>query len=86
MEERRARSAHLRRLSASKRMSFHEEQEGREFRVLLENPKDDKHCGYTDHYLKVFLKEKRDELTNKMVTVKVVEAFPEYVVGDLISE
>ena len=67
-------------------MSFHEVQEGREFRVLLENPKDAKHCGYTDHYLKVFLKEKRDELTNKMVTVKVVEAFPEYVVGDLISE
>ena len=86
MEERRARSAHLRRLSASKRMSFHEEQEGREFRVLLENPKDDKHCGYTDHYLKVFLKEKHDELANKMVRVKVVEAFPAYVVGDLINK
>jgi threonylcarbamoyladenosine tRNA methylthiotransferase MtaB len=85
MQERRARSAHLRRLSASKRMSFHEGQMGREFRVLLENPKDDLQSGYTDHYLKVILKEKGSAMANKMAMVKITEALPEYVMGDLIE-
>lgn len=85
MQERRTRSAHLRRLSASKRMSFHEGQMGREFRVLLENPKDDLQSGYTDHYLKVILKEKGPEMANKMAKVKITEALPEYVIGDLIE-
>ena len=53
MEERHKRSAHLRRLSASKRMDFHKSHEGKELRVLLENPKDGSYFAYSDNYLKV---------------------------------
>ena len=53
MEERRRRSAHLRRLSASKHMDFHIGHEGREMRVLLDNLKDGSYFAYTDNYSKV---------------------------------
>ena len=46
IEERRRRSAHLRRLSASKRMDFHNKHKGKEMRVLLENPKEGSYFAY----------------------------------------
>ncbi|MDA0343571.1 MAG: radical SAM protein, partial [Verrucomicrobia bacterium] len=84
MDERRKRSAHLRRLSASKRMDFHAQHFGREMRVLLENPKDGSYFAYTDHYLKVRVNEDRIGLANRMAKVRIGEAFPEYCKAELI--
>lgn len=85
MQERRKRSAHLRRLSASKRIDFHNHYLGREMRVLLENPKDGSYFAYTDHYLKVRVNTDRKGLANQMATVKIGEAFPEYCIAELID-
>ncbi len=85
MQERRRRSAHLRRLSASKRMSFHRQYRNREMRVLLENPKNGSYFGYTDHYLKVRLPENPPGLENRMAKVRIGQAFPEYCMAELID-
>ena len=85
MAERRRRSAHLRRLSASKRMDFHASHLGKEMRVLLENPKDGSYFAYTDHYLKVRVDEEPKGLANRMAMVKIGEAFPEYCKAELIN-
>ena len=85
MDERRKRSAHLRRLSASKRMDFHAQYFGREMRVLLENPKDGSYFAFTDHYLKVRVNEEHMGLANRFATVKIGEAFPEYCKAELID-
>lgn len=85
MEERRRRSAHLRRLSASKRMDFHLHYQGKEMRVLLENPKNNSYFAYTDNYLKVRVLEKPKELANRMAMVKIGEAFPEYCSAELLD-
>ncbi len=84
MSERRLRSAHLRRLSASKRMAFHEEQIGKEIHVLIENPKDGKFSGYSDNYVKVVMREGFVDLSNRMSIVNVLEARPEYVIADWV--
>ena len=85
VEERRLRSAHLRRLSASKRMSFHENQLGQVFRVLLENPKDGFYSGYTDHYVRVVVPEAPCGLENRMALIKMKKASPEFIEGELVS-
>ncbi len=85
VEERRLRSAHLRRLSASKRMSFHENQLGQVFRVLLENPKDGFYSGYTDHYVRVVVPEAPRGLENRMALIKMKKASPEFIEGELVS-
>ena len=85
VEERRLRSAHLRRLSASKRMSFHENQLGKVFRVLLENPKDGFYSGYTDHYVRVVVPEAPRGLENRMALIKMKKASPEFIEGELVS-
>ena len=85
VEERRLRSAHLRRLSASKRMSFHENQLGKVFRVLLENPKDGFYSGYTDHYVRVVVPEAPRGLENRMALIKMKKASPEFIEGELLS-
>ena len=73
MNERRERSAYLRRLSASKRMAFHESQVGRELRVLIENPKNQQFSGYSDNYVKIILSEGIKEFSNKISKVKILE-------------
>ena len=85
VDERRQRSAHLRRLSASKRMSFHENQLGQVFRVLLENPKDGFYSGYTDHYVRVVVPEAPCGLENRMALIKMKKASPEFIEGELVS-
>ena len=75
MEERRRRSAHLRRLSASQRMDFHKFYEGKELRVLLENPKNNSYFAYSDNYLKVRVPEQPLGLANRMARVKIGQAF-----------
>ncbi len=85
MNERRQRSAYLRRLSASKRMAFHESQVGRELRVLIDNPKNQEFSGYSDNYVKIILSEGFEEFSNKISRVKILEAKPEYVVGQWVK-
>ena len=85
MEERRRRSAHLRRLSASKKMDFHAFYKGKELRVLLENPKDNSYFAYSDNYLKVRVPEQPLGLANRMARVKIGQAFPEYCLGELVG-
>ena len=85
VEERRRRSAHLRSLSASKKMNFHQRQLGKEFEVLLENPKDGFYGGYTEHYVRVSVLQHPKGLENKMARVRMHEAGPEFVQGTLLS-
>ena len=85
MEERRKRSARLRRLSASKRMEFHQEYVGKQVKVLLENPKNGFYAGYTDNYLKVVVPQEPAGLQNRFARVDITEDRPEYCQGKLIS-
>jgi threonylcarbamoyladenosine tRNA methylthiotransferase MtaB len=85
MSERRRRSGQLRRLSASKRMTFHEAHIGKELRVLIENPKDGKFSGYSDNYVRVVMREGFEKLANRISVVEVVESRPEYVIADWVG-
>jgi tRNA A37 methylthiotransferase MiaB len=85
MEERRQRSSHLRRLSSSKRMKWHETFIGKSVRVLLENPKNGFYGGYTENYLKVIVPEKIPALANLFAKVKISEVRPEYCLGEILS-
>jgi len=85
MDIRRQRSAHLRSLSASKRMDFHKRHLGEEVDVLLENPKNGTYSGYSDHYLKVAVPESPQGLENRMARVFIKDARPEFCLGELLS-
>jgi threonylcarbamoyladenosine tRNA methylthiotransferase MtaB len=85
MEQRRQRSARLRRLSASKRMEFHQEYVGKQVKVLLENPKNGFYAGYTQNYLKVVVPQEPAGLQNRFARVDITEARPEYCQGKLVS-
>ncbi|MDA8990774.1 tRNA (N(6)-L-threonylcarbamoyladenosine(37)-C(2))-methylthiotransferase MtaB [Opitutales bacterium] len=85
MEERRRRSSHMRRLSSSKRMKWHETFIGKSVRVLLENPKNGFYGGYTENYLKVIVPENIPALANLFVKVKISEVRPEYCLGEILS-
>ena len=85
MDIRRQRSAHLRRLSASKRMDFHQKHLGEEVEVLLENPRNGTYSGYTDHYLKVVVPESPQGLENRIARVLLKDARPEFCLGELLS-
>jgi len=82
--ERQKRSARLRSLSASKKHDFYESHLGREMDVLFENPQEGKWPGYTQNYIRVVAKDKRD-LTNKLVKVKLKHIAADYVEGDVVS-
>ncbi len=84
MDERRKRSAHLRRISASQRMEFFKSQEGKVRRVLLENPKDETLAGYTDNYIKVIIKNSDISLASQFADVRLKQANPEFVLGELV--
>ena len=85
MLQRRKRSAHLRRLSAAKRMDFHKRHKGKHMRVLIENAKDGNYFGYTDHFLKVKLTNASEDSANRMASVKIGKAFPEYCHANILS-
>ncbi len=85
MNLRRERSAELRKLSAKSRMLFNKNFINRELRVLIENPKGVKYLGFSDNYTKVVLSENRRNLANRMVKVRVTDAFPEFVSGELLE-
>ena len=84
MKERRNRSFLLRQLSSLQKKAFYGEQIGRNFRVLLENPKNGFYQGYTEHYVKVVIPEKPLGLANKLVNVRLKNVMPEHVEGELI--
>ena len=85
MEIRRKRSSKLRSFSASKKMDWHQNQIGKVFNVLIENPKNGMYAGYTENYLKIMIGEDHPELANKFARVRVKEAMPEYCLGELIE-
>ena len=85
VETRRRRSAQLRRLSSSKRMEFHEKQIGKTWRVLLENPKEEFYSGNTDHYVRVMVPMESVGLENRMASVKMLRASPEFMEGEIVS-
>ena len=85
MDERRRRSAWLRRLSASKKMSFNLDQVGKELSVLIENPKEEEFSGYSDNYVKVHVNDGFKELSNRVSRIKIVDSRPEYVIGEWIA-
>jgi threonylcarbamoyladenosine tRNA methylthiotransferase MtaB len=85
VEERCIRSAHLRRLSADKRMSFYQKQTGRVLRVLLENPKGGFHSWCTDYYVRVVVPQSPLGLENQMALIKLGKATPEFVDGEIVS-
>ena len=84
MKERRNRSFLLRQLSSFQKKAFYGEQIGRNFRVLLENPKNGFYQGYTEHYVKVVIPEKPLGLANKLVNVRLKNVMSEHVEGELI--
>jgi threonylcarbamoyladenosine tRNA methylthiotransferase MtaB len=83
MDLRRKRSAHLRRLSSSKRMDFHKGQEGNLDTVLIENPKDSYFTGYTPNYTKVIVENTGRDISNQLVQVRLNHASPEFIDADL---
>ena len=84
MRERRRRSARLRRLSVTKRHDFHEAQLGREATILIEDAKDGTWPAYTENYVRVILRSERRDLANRLASVRLREAKPEYVEVDLL--
>ena len=85
MEERRKRSAHLRRLSSSKRMEFYKKHEDKIVEVLLENPKGNMISGYTKNYVKVLLDKSDQTKPNKLIKVKLIETYPEFSKGIVLN-
>ena len=85
MNERRRRSAHLRRLSASKRHDFYEAQVGSEAEVLIEDPKEGVWPAYTENYVRVLLRLERTDLANRLARVRLLRARSEYVEAELKS-
>lgn len=85
MNKRRQRSATLRRLSASKKMDWHQSYRGQEMRVLLENPKNGYCGGFTNNYLKLMIPNGGSNIANKFAKVKIGEAMPEYCLGELLK-
>ena len=75
----------MRGLSASKKMNFHEAQLGKEFQVLLENPKDGFYGGYTEHYVRVVVPQEPLGLENRMARIRMLVASPEFVEGSLLT-
>jgi threonylcarbamoyladenosine tRNA methylthiotransferase MtaB len=77
--ERRQRSAHLRRLSASKKMEFYKKQEGDIAKVLFEKVKDGLITGYTENYTRVILRDDNVNLENQILKVELGKAIPEFI-------
>ena len=59
--------------------------EGREVRVLLENPKHGYYGGFTNNYLKLMIPDGGSNIANKFAKVKIGEAMPEYCLGELLK-
>jgi threonylcarbamoyladenosine tRNA methylthiotransferase MtaB len=85
MEERRRRSDRLRILSATKRHDFYEAQVGSEARILIEDPKNGCWPAYTENYVRVLVRSERLDLANRLATVRLVRARPEYVEAELLE-
>lgn len=79
-----ARSAHLRRLSESKRYRYYDSFLGRETTVLFEDPKDDYWPGYTDNFIRVVVKSERD-LRNRIARVRLNRVVGDVVEGALLE-
>ena len=84
MNERRLRSGHLRRLSASKKMEFYKKQEGKKSKVLFEKVKGGVLTGYSENYTRVMLKESNNKFENEIYNVELSTATPEFIECKLI--
>jgi len=82
--EKQRRSAHLRRLSESKRYDYYEKHLGREMTVLFEDPKEDHWPGYTDNFIRVVVRDERD-LRNRICRVRMDKVVGDAVVGTVVS-
>ena len=68
-----------------KHMDFHIGYEGREMRVLLDNPKDGSYFAYTEKYLKVRVEVSPQGLENRIAQVRISQAFPEYFLAEFLD-
>lgn len=84
MEERRQRSAHLRRLSAMKRHDFYEKHLGTVRPVLFENPANGAYGGYTDNYIRVRT-QSREPLANRLCNVRLDRVVTDFVECSLVE-
>jgi len=87
-QERRRRSAYLRRLAAKKRHDFHESRLGQERRVLFENPRPEGWPAYTDDYARVLLPAGAAagrDLRNRMGRVRLARLAGDVIEGELVA-
>ena len=87
LEERRRRSAHLRRLSSKKRYDFYEAHLGTTMRVLFENPKPDFWPAYTDNYIRVVAPRNAlngEDLANRCAEVRLNSVAADFVEGEIV--
>ncbi|MBU0528655.1 tRNA (N(6)-L-threonylcarbamoyladenosine(37)-C(2))-methylthiotransferase MtaB [bacterium] len=81
--QRKERSNILHKLSDSKQKTFYNKFIGKERKVLFESYVDGKIQGHTDNYIKVIAAGK-EELQNRIVTVKLIENEIDYLVGNIL--
>lgn len=87
VEERRRRSAYLRRLSSKKRYDFYGTHLGTTKRVLFENPKPDFWPAYTDNYIRVVAPRNSmngEDLANRCAEVKLNRIASDFVEGEIV--
>ncbi|MFP6901997.1 MAG: hypothetical protein VCA36_13700, partial [Opitutales bacterium] len=84
--ERNRRSAHLRRLSSSKRYEFNECQVGRVSEVLFENPRDEFWSGYTENYVRVAVPRNGSfDLTNRLARVRLLRTSADFLEAEVVE-
>ena len=82
-QERKRRSARLRRLSAHKKHETYAAYEGRIMNVLFEDPREDTWPGYTDNYIRVVTSSDQN-LTNQFAPARLRNTTAEFVEADLV--
>ncbi len=84
--ERHRRSAHLRRLSSTKRYEFDERQIGRVAKVLFENPRDGFWPGYTENYVRVAVPRVGEvNLANRLAEVRLLRSAADYLEAEVVQ-
>ena len=87
VEERRRRSAYLRRLSSKKRYDFYGTHLGTTMRVLFENSKADFWPAYTDNYIRVVAPRDAmngEDLANRCAEVRLNHIAADFVEGEIV--
>lgn len=85
MAERHRRSAHLRRLSSTKRYDYFSRYLGQEKVVLFEDPREQTSPGLTDNFIRVVVQpEEPRRLTNRLGLVRLERVSADFVEGSLV--